>query len=794
MKTIKFRIGVGAFALFLVSGVYWRITGPSTRDAGSDSGDSGYISKRIEREKEEIAKTAREWDETVWAEEVLAQEYEDTFVKLWDDLRASGDKIEALKSFETDELVIGAASSTEMRSHGISVTTFGKPPQALSPDGRRSWLENMNALGFRLVQSEWHHRKFERSRDDNRVRSTVYVSLHVVREGTDERFIVSGDLAVDWDDKKGADGLYLVKRIDATGLSAARRSGPPVFVEITGEGKRIPSIKMGNDPIITIDLDGDGLSELILPEQNVVYRNQGGGMLIPETLCDLPSFDPGGAVKQVGAAVVADFNGDGALDLLVAGNEIKVVLHEGTVDGRFPEAGTVVFDPKYLMNFPSAITTGDVDGDGRLDMWLAQIKPAYGLGTMPSPYYDANDGFLSFLLLNKGGGRFVDGTVESGLEEKRYRRTFSSSFVDLDDDCDLDLMVVSDFAGLDLHENDGSGHFRDVTREWVDEKSNFGMGHTLGDYNRDGKLDFYVTGMSSTTARRLEYLDAGVEDRPEIRENRMRMGYGSRMYMGGDGKKFRPPVFGGSVARSGWSWGTTSFDLSNNGYTDIYVANGNLSGESCKDYCTKFWTRDIYLGNSRPNPALQVFFDEESERTRGQSWNGYEKNAFFLNEGGKDYMNAGFLMDAAFEYDSRALISDDLDGDGRMDLLVLQKIPDEGIVASLASNAGKRAKVGRLHIYLNQWEPKGNWIGVRLRDEPGRSTVGAKAFVNTSSGVRIAHWFNGDSFGSQHSNQKHFGLGDLTEVESIEVRWPDGESRTLKSPEINRYHSISARR
>lgn len=782
------------FAGFVAVLGYWKFFGGSSREAGSESGEAGYVSERVEREKEDIEKKAREWDETVWAEEVLAQEYEETFVELWDDLRASSDKIETLKSFKTRELVIAEASSSETRSHGIFVTTFGKSPQVLDAAGRSSWLNEMKKLGFRLIQSEWHHRTFERNKDDKRARSTVYVSLHVVREGTDERFIVSGDLGVDWAEEKGADGRYAVNRIDASGLSAARRSGPPVFVEITGEGKRIPSIKMGNDPMITIDLDGDGLSELILPEQNVVYRNHGGGRLVPETLCERPSFDPGGAVKQVGAGALADFNGDGALDLMLAGNEIKVVLHEGTADGRFPAAGKVVFDPKYLMNFPSVITAGDVDGDGRLDLWLAQIKPAYGLGTMPSPYYDANDGFLSFLLLNKGGGKFVDGTVAAGLEPKRYRRTFSSSFVDLDEDGDLDLMVVSDFAGLDLHENDGTGHFRDVTREWVDEKSNFGMGHTLGDYNRDGKLDFYVTGMSSTTARRLEHLDAGVEDRPEIRENRMRMGYGSRMYMAGDGKKFRPPAFGDHVARSGWSWGTTSFDLSNNGFTDIYVANGNLSGESCKDYCTKFWTRDIYLGNSRPNPALRIFFDEESERTRNQSWNGYEKNAFFLNEQGSDYMNAGFLMDAAFEYDSRALISDDLDGDGRVDLLVLQKIPDAGIVASLASNAGKRAKVGRLHIYLNQWEPKGNWIGVRLRDEPGRSTVGAKAFVKTSAGVRIAHWFNGDSFGSQHSNQKHFGLGDLAEVESIEVRWPDGETRRLKNPAINRYHSITARR
>ena len=82
------------------------------------------------------------------------------------------------------------------------------------------------------------------------------------------------------------------------------------------------------------------------------------------------------------------------------------------------------------------------------------------------------------------------GPPEAGLDKKRNRRTYTGSFVDLDDDDDLDLLVVSDFAGVDAYENNGKGVFKDITSTFVDERHLFGMSATFGDYNLDGRLDF----------------------------------------------------------------------------------------------------------------------------------------------------------------------------------------------------------------------------------------------------------------------------------------------------------------
>ena len=117
----------------------------------------------------------------------------------------------------------------------------------------------------------------------------------------------------------------------------------------------------------------------------------------------------------------------------------------------------------------------------------------------------------------------------------------------------------------------------------------FGMSHTFGDYNQDGLLDFYAIGMSSTTARRLEYMNLrrnDFEDRTKARPN---MGYGNRMYLS-KGGAFEQHPRNDQVARSGWSWGSTTFDPDNDGDHDLFIANGYQSGKSCKDYCTRYWT------------------------------------------------------------------------------------------------------------------------------------------------------------------------------------------------------------
>src|SRR4029077_4534636 len=143
----------------------------------------------------------------------------------------------------------------------------------------------------------------------------------------------------------------------------------------------------------------------------------------------------------------------------------------------------------------------------------------YSDGLLPAPYYDANDSDPAYLLLNDGKGDFTDATDASSLKPKRHRRTLSASFVTLQNDNHPDLVVVSDFAGLDVYRNDGRGHFTDVTSQCVADPKGFGMGSPLADFNTDGKLDLLMIGMESATVSRLEHLGlwrSGLGDDPTM--------------------------------------------------------------------------------------------------------------------------------------------------------------------------------------------------------------------------------------------------------------------------------------
>jgi len=404
---------------------------------------------------------------------------------------------------------------------------------------------------------------------------------------------------------------------------------------------------------------------------------------------------------------------------------------------------------------------------------------------MPTPFYDANDGHPSYLLLNRGDGTFDDATASAGLGPKRYRRTFGASFVDLDGDHDLDLLVSSDFAGTDVYFNDGAGHFSDETDAVLEEASNFGMGHAIADFNQDGAVDFFVIGMASTTVRRLNQMGLIREDRPEYLEMRTRMGYGNRMYLAQGSRAFRQPEFKDSVARSGWAWGTAAFDFDSDGDLDLYIANGHISGKTTKDYCTQFWRHDAYTGDSEANPAVVNLFSitKSPLLKNNYSWDGHQKNHLFMNQSGEDFVNVAFLMNVALGEDSRSVVSDDFDGDGRPDLLVTSKHHDWS----------RDLYYNKLHVFMNRWPIQNNWIGVRLRIEAGGpSTIGAVVRIRSDSGEQIAHIVTGDSFRAQHAPMKHFGLGPDAQVDFIEVTWPDGSVEMIEDPTINTYHRISS--
>ena len=705
-----------------------------------------------------------ELDRTVWSQEREAQQYGATFVALWDSLNAHTVARPVLEQLTFEKLVLGSAQSATMHDWDVVETRYGSPTQTLDPSQWSSLLARWEREGLELAQSEWHHEKFTPATGSRPARSLIDMSLHVQNRAGDWRLVVDGLLAVTWSDERNEIGHFIPAVIDASDLTMTERRGGPLFTllqELDADASKL-------SPLIAADVDDDGFDDLLAAASNQLFHNR-SGRFEPEPLLAYPPR--GGHVEL---ALLADFTGDGDPDLIVGGPEQFLGFYEG--NSGFPSPGRAL--TTHMLRHPKVLSAGDIDADGDLDLWVGQYKIPYNQGQMPTPYYDANDGFIGYLLRNDGDGHFVDITERAGLGRKRQRRTYSGSLADLDGDDDLDLLVGSDFAGIDLYHNDGTGSFTDVTDRVDGETGSFGMSHAFSDYNADGRLDLYVVGMSSHAARRLEHLNLGRADFPDHNRERAAMSFGNRIYLADPAGGFSIAANTEQVARSGWSWGVASTDFDNDGDDDIYVANGHISGDSVRDYCTTFWTHDVYSGTSDPNPQLAAFFDSTIEAWygAGNSWNGFEHNKMYLNDRGRSYLEIGHLMGVAFEFDARTVLNMDVDADGRVDLLV-----------SEWSGTPRRERV---HVVGNTWPRRHNWIGVRLRGSTGTSPVGAR--ITLRSQRDATQWiYIGESFDAQRSSTRIFGLGQLDQVDGLEVRWPDGSTTMLTDPAINRYHRIT---
>jgi len=718
----------------------------------------------------DLVNTRRKLDQLIWGAEVLAQEYEARIVKLWDDLLKAEKKFNVLAGFKFNVLGIPKHQKSEPLQHRIARYTFGDGAgQEWDTKKWHSFLAGAVADGYVLEQTEWHHSGFTPPANGNGAISTVSFELHIARAEPAHRLILKGMMDITWLVSLGSNVEIEANSIDVTKLTILEREQPPIFQEVFNVvgSENSPLIH----PLLVYDLDKDGLSEIIVGGQNTVLRNRGNGELVAEKLFPKPR-------ALYDGAVVGDFSGDGQVDFVGVDSNGYPLLFEGDQNGQFSKAPIKMAETH--LSLPKTFTAGDIDGDGDLDVHIGNYKYAYRQGQMPSPYFDANDGFPAVMLRNDGNGQFADITQESGLGDKRNRRSYSSSFVDFDDDKDMDLIVVSDYAGFDVYMNDGKGKFDDVTSDFGLDRHFFGMGHTFDDFDGDGKLDFYVIGMSSTTARRLQEMGVGRTDLQKHTEMREAMGYGNRMFLQRENGFVKAP-FNDQVARTGWSWGTSSFDFDNDGDKDIFVANGHYSGESTQDYCTTFWRHDIYEEGAE-NVARDILFQTESTdlREANISWNGYEHKVLYLKHN-DEYINIAYLMGVAFEYDARAVVTEDIDLDGRKDLLVVEHKAE-----------GLDKTYYRLHVYRNVFQEAQNWVGVQLIDEKGASTIGATIEITTVDGKQFDRIVTGDSFSSQHSANVHFGLGELNEVKSLKITWANGRQKTIKKPEAGKYHKISA--
>ncbi len=423
-----------------------------------------------------------------------------------------------------------------------------------------------------------------------------------------------------------------------------------------------------------------------------------------------------------------DYDNDGDVDLYITYWGPNV-LYRNDGNGGFTEvtreAG--VGDEGW----GSSAAFGDVDGDGLLDLYVGNYL-VFDLadppnGGKPCTGFKGLEGFcgpmglesqVDVLYRNEGGGLFADVSGSTGVDQHRYP-ALGVVFGDYDGDGDQDIYVANDSEPNLLWRNDGDWRLSEVAAfagvAYSEEgRAQAGMGVDFGDYDNDGDLDLYVTNFS--------------DDVNTLYQNQ------------GDGSfvDATAAVGLGGVVRPYLGWSTALFDADNDGWLDLFVANGHLY------------------------PQLE-------KHPSGLRYP--QRNLFYWNEGGV-FGLAGAGSGLEVEKVSRGTAFGDYDNDGDVDLLVMN-LND---TPSLLQNQGGN---------------RNNWLGLDLvGDESNRDALGARVSVFAGGRKQIREVKRGYGYQSQHDGRVLFGLGREEEVERVEIHWPSGKAQVLERPPLRVYLKV----
>lgn len=497
------------------------------------------------------------------------------------------------------------------------------------------------------------------------------------------------------------------------------RSGRKYFMETLGSGAAF------------FDYDADGDADLYfvngapLPgytaeetPTNRLYRNNGDS-----TFTDITEEAQVGDTGYGHGCAVGDYNNDGQLDLYVT-NYGTNRLYRNNGDGTFTDAAEDAGVTESRWSTSCAFA--DYDGDGDLDLYVVNYivfdiaeNPWCGLKEKGLRAYCEPDNFPAqsdTLFRNNGDGTFTDVTKSAGI----YNTTGKGLGVvwgDYNNDGTLDIYVANDSTENLFYRNNGDGTFEEVgfmvgVALSENGAAENGMGTAFGDWNNDGWFDLTVTNYAQQT-NTLYHNDAD--------------GFFTDATGTTKTAQVTYPYLG---------WGTAFIDYDNDGYQDLFVANGHLH-ENLAELGQEgtYGQRNLLFRNNRDGT-----FTESSEN-----------------------LGTGMKLEDV----SRGATFSDYDLDGDIDIVVTN------------SNAPPR-------LLRNDGGNRKNWLQIRLIATNGSTdAIGTRVIVTTGELTQTRAVRSGDGYLSQRALTLHFGIGDYDHVDSIAIRWQSGTEQLITGVAVN---------
>jgi hypothetical protein len=363
---------------------------------------------------------------------------------------------------------------------------------------------------------------------------------------------------------------------------------------------------------------------------NRLYRNRGNG-----TFEDITESSGLGVLENTACAVFADFSNRGRQDVIVvrASGPLLFVNEGGGKFRQKPDAFHFASPPQGTFTGAAA---ADYDRDGLLDVYFCLYAYYQGTGQYkyPSPYHDAENGPPNFLMHNNGDGTFHDVTAESGVNQNNTRYSFCCGWSDYNGDGWPDLYVVNDFGRKNLYRNRGDGTFTDVASEMSAEDVGAGMSVAWLDFDNDGAEDLYVGNMWTAAGERISMQgNFKKESSSKTRSLYQKHAMGNSL-LRNRGVVFEEATSAAGVGMGRWAWSSDTFDFDHDGFPDLYIANGMVSGPQRQDLSSFFWRQVVALSPDQAGAAhaYEEGWNAINELIRSDgTWSGYERNVFYAN-------------------------------------------------------------------------------------------------------------------------------------------------------------------